>query len=125
MSDAKVGGPIEKSNLLGIISALQLWLWVIQKNAKMPGWSPALLSLVVKYVCWCSRLQVCLRGVFFKVSKKNYSRSRFLASKRRIRRPHVIPRCTFIGLFVAWMIHVKKHSGYKIRQNQSSLSDLG
>ena len=95
------------------------------KNAKMSGWSPALQSLVFKYVCWCSRLQVCLRGVFFKVSKKIYSRNRFLASKRRIRRPHVIPRCTFIGLFVAWMIHVKKHSGYKIRQNQSSLSALG
>ena len=78
---------------------------------------------------WCSSMfdgvQVCLRGVFFKVSKKIYSRNRFLASKRRIRRPHVIPRCTFIGLFVAWMIHVKNHSGYKIRQNQSSLSALG
>ena len=49
----------------------------------------------------------------------------FLAFKRRIRRPHVIPRCTFIGLFVAWPIHVKKRSGYKIRQGQSSLNALG
>ena len=31
MNDGKSGGPIEKSNLLGIIFALQLWLWVIQR----------------------------------------------------------------------------------------------
>ena len=30
-SDCEVGGPVEKSNLLGIIFAAKLGLWVIQK----------------------------------------------------------------------------------------------
>ena len=72
MSDAKAGGPIEKSNLLGIISALQLWLWAIQKLKNCRGG---------RLLCcrWCSSMfvgvQVCLRGVFFKVSKKFYSKN--------------------------------------------------
>ena len=31
MSDGKVGGPIEKSNILGIIFAVKIGLWVNQK----------------------------------------------------------------------------------------------
>ena len=60
MSDAKVGDPIEKSNLLGIISALQLWLWVIQKMQKCRGgrllccrwWSSMFVGVQdFKFVC--------------------------------------------------------------------------
>ena len=50
MNDGTTGDLIEKSNLLGIISALKLWLWVIaQKKDKIQWWSPTLLSLVLRY----------------------------------------------------------------------------
>ena len=53
MSDGKAGSLIEKNNFLGIISALKLWLWVIQtKNDNISGWSPALLPLAFRYVYW-------------------------------------------------------------------------
>ena len=57
MSDAKAGGPIEKSNLLGIISALQLWLWAIQKwkNAGVVAYFAVagvqVCLMVFKFVC--------------------------------------------------------------------------
>tara|TARA_A100001015_G_scaffold286627_1_gene355541 strand:+ start:1987 stop:2262 length:276 start_codon:yes stop_codon:yes gene_type:complete len=75
MSDAKVGGPIEKSNILGIISALQLWLWVIQKMQKCQGG---------RLLCsrWCSSMFVGVQdfkfvceGCSLRYRKKNYSRN--------------------------------------------------
>ena len=51
MNDDKAGGPIEKSNLWGVIFALKLWLWVtLQKRDKIQEWSHTLLSLLLRYV---------------------------------------------------------------------------
>ena len=49
MSESKAVGSIEKSNLLSIIFAVKLGLWVIQ-NYEFWGWLSILLSLVFKYM---------------------------------------------------------------------------
>ena len=54
MSDSKAVGFIEKSNLLSIIFAVKIGLWVIQ-NDEFQGLLFALLSLVFQYVYWIQK----------------------------------------------------------------------